>query len=189
MDLLQILKQSFNDARSHDKKSLTKQELHMRRSARWVVSLGKRFEQEFPDRKKHRVFWKGNQRNRREFTLTEFMYDISVCEIGFVRSAAQGKQLGFIRKAIWQIESEFAKDSREALIDFSKLVAGSGQNKLFIAPVVHDEAAFLRVLREPAVHCSGNVYLAMVPKPKEWPSSADRIGLWRLEEGEWRLNR
>ncbi|HEY69789.1 MAG TPA: hypothetical protein G4O08_04300 [Anaerolineae bacterium] len=161
----------------------------MRRSARWVVSLGKRFEQEFPDRKKHRVFWKGNQRNRREFTLTEFMYDISVCEIGFVRSAAQGKQLGFIRKAIWQIESEFAKDSREALIDFSKLVAGSGQNKLFIAPVVHDEAAFLRVLREPAVHCSGNVYLAMVPKPKEWPSSADRIGLWRLEEGEWRLNR
>jgi hypothetical protein len=185
MNLLQILQESFTRAVSMRYELLPKQELHMERSSQWVKSLGKRFEQEYPDRDTHRVFWKGNESNKRDFTLTEFMYDVSVCEIDFVDSAAQGKRIPFVKRAIWQIESEFAKDSRQALIDFNKLVAGSGQYKLFIAPVVHDQDAFLRVLGEPARYCSGIVYVAMVPKPREWPASADDITLWLYDEGEW----
>ncbi|MGD8815472.1 MAG: hypothetical protein PVI78_13450 [Anaerolineales bacterium] len=91
-----------------------------------------------------------------------------------------------IHDDISHVEPESVKDSRQWLIDFGKLVAGSGEMKLFIGPIVHDRDYFLRVLQEPARHCGGDVYLAMVPHPDSWEaSSAEDIKLWMFGDGEW----
>ena len=132
-----------------------------------------------------RVFWSDNLENERDFGLKEFLFDISVCEVAMTESAFRGRQLSLVRNAVWQIESEFAKNSREALYDFGKLVMGSAQNKLFIAPLVSREEEFLRVLREPASFCSGSVSLAMVPHPNDWPQPVGHLKLWRFAVTDW----
>ena len=85
-----------------------------------------------------------------------------------------------------KVESEFAKDSHQAIIDFSKLVLGSAENKLFIAPLVYDSDAFIQVLLEPARHCNGEVYLALVPHPNDWDKADDEIRVYQLVENQWK---
>ncbi|MFC1999805.1 hypothetical protein ACFLXE_03490 [Chloroflexota bacterium] len=101
----------------------------------------------------------------------------------------KSQKLGdFVREAIWQVESEFARDSRQALIDFSKLVVGSASNKLFVGPQLKDWRYYLEVLMPAARECSGNVYVTLVPHPQSWlDKTAEDIQLWKLVKGEWLL--
>jgi hypothetical protein len=185
MELFEVLQDSLQAATSFEEEPLPKSQLHRQRSRRWVDSLGKRLELEYPPRLKFRVFWRDNYRNRSEFRLNEFLFDISVCEISFVASASKSKRLTFVRNVIWQIESEFARDSRQSIFDFNKLVAGSAQNKLFIAPIVSIEDEFLSVFRLPASYCFGNVFMAMIPHPTSWPNIKEQVRLWRFNDGNW----
>lgn len=66
------------------------------------------------------------------------------------------------------VESEFARNSRQALIDFNKLVLGSAHNKLFIGPQVSEVEPFVNVLKPAARACTGNVYIALIPHPAKW---------------------
>lgn len=70
-----------------------------------------------------------------------------MCRIARVESAAQGKTLWYVAEALWQVESELARDSRQALIDFNKLVLGAARHKLFVGPQVADSEAFVGVRR------------------------------------------
>jgi len=79
-----------------------------------------------------RVFCKWDDCNRGEFGLNELLYDVCVCRTETCLSARQGKTLRYVTKALWQVESEFARDSYEAVKDFNKLVIGSAENKLFV---------------------------------------------------------
>lgn len=185
MDLKQMLSNSLVNAQALMEEDKPGAQLHRKHSENWINALAEQFQGEYPLRSNFRVFWKDNPGNRSDFGLNEFLYDISVCEVTSVELVLQGKQLTFVRNAIWQVEFEFAKDSRQALFDFSKLVVGSGQNKLFISPQVSKEDEFLRVLREPASFCTGTVYLSMVPHPREWKIASSDIKLWRMKDGIW----
>ena len=103
-----------------------------------------------------------------------------------VESAKHKKALYYIKEVLWQVESEFAKNSREALVDFNKLVLGSAKNKLFIGPHVSDQESFIEVLRPAAKQCSGSVFLGMISHPAEWDSEdSSKIDFWKLSDGKW----
>lgn len=84
------------------------------------------------------------------------------------------------------MESEFARDTGEAVADFNKLVLGSAQNKLFIGPQVHDPQSFLNVLIPAAKSCSGSVFAALVPHPDRWEENGEPgIALWQFSQNAW----
>jgi len=114
---------------------------------------------------------------------------VLVCRVGRVPSAAHRKEMLYIDQALWQVESEFARSSGQALMDFNKLVLGSAEHKLFVGPRVHDEARFLNVLLPAACRCSGKVYTALVPHPGTWAEDGSGVSLWSLSGGRWRPQR
>ncbi len=79
------------------------------------------------------------------------------------------------------MESEFARDSRQALIDFNKLVLGSAHNKLFVGPQVSKVEQFIDVLKPAARACTRNVYVALIPHPAKWKNASDYVQLWSLK--------
>lgn len=160
--------------------------LHQHRSREWVKALADQFRSAFPGDAFIRVFNKGHGGNRCDFGINELLYDVLVCRIDKVASCQQGKKLYFIQEALWQIESEFARDSREALADFNKLVLGSARNKLFVGPHVHDPQSFLNVLIPPARACSSSVFAALVPHPDSWGATTDhKVDLWQFSGAGW----
>lgn len=70
--------------------------------------------------------------------------------------------------SISPVESELARDSREAVRDFQKLVRADCENKLFVGPQVDDSGAFRRPLGAVAARCRGTTYAAFVPHPDTW---------------------
>src|SRR2546423_7078180 len=132
-----------------------------------------------------RVFSKDCSDHRLEFGLDELPYDILVCEVATTPAAQQSKALPYVSRALWQIESEFAADTREALFDFNKLVLGSASHKLFIGPRVADESAFLREFHSASLCCSGEVYAALVSHPYYWRERPLEVTYWRSGAREW----
>ena len=132
-----------------------------------------------------RVFSKGCRANRKEFGLNELLYDVSVCRSGTVRSSVHGRQLPYIREVLWQVESEFALDGREALKDFNKLVCGSAQNKLFAGPLVAANEGFINVLLPAARVCTGRIVVVLLPHPGRWGDAAFEVRGWELKVDRW----
>ena len=155
-------------------------------SQKWVDQLARQFQRKYPVNLGYRVFWLGNPENRADFGLNELLFDIAVCRVSRAKSAVHDKDLRLVSQSIWQVESEFAKNSRQALFDFNKLVMGESVYKLFIAPLVAPMKEFLGVLATPAQYCSGTLFVAMVPHPRDWgryqPSD---ISLVKYRNGKW----
>lgn len=100
--------------------------------SKWIEALTSQFYNLYTNEDDIRVFSKHNDKNRKAFRLNELLHDVCVCKAGKVQSVVQGKELEYIKKPLWQVESEFARDSRAVLIDFNKLVLGSARNKLLV---------------------------------------------------------
>jgi len=132
-----------------------------------------------------RVFSKHNPSHRKDFGLNEFLFDILVCRVDTVESAIHKKTLYYIREVMWQVESELAQDSRQALIDFNKLVLGSADNKLFVGSQVSDNASFLNVLSPTAKVCQGNVFAALIPHPRRWMTEEYCVQVWKFDTDHW----
>ncbi|MCD6452983.1 MAG: hypothetical protein J7K77_01685 [Dehalococcoidales bacterium] len=108
---------SFKNAQAERDVVASTQVVHQDRVRHWVESLAdqlRRYYEAWPGKINPdiRVFSKDYDKNKRDFGLNEYLYDILVCRVGKVTSAKQGKELCYIRKAIWQVESEFALDTR-----------------------------------------------------------------------------
>jgi len=105
---------------------------------------------------------------------------VLVCKVGEVESSVHKKKLCFIKEVLWQVESEFAHNTRSSLVDFNKLVLGSAKNKLFIASQVKSgtEKSFLEVLKPAAEYCTGDVYVVMIPHPGDWVDTENDVHLW-----------
>lgn len=112
--------------------------------------------------------------------MRELLHDVTVCRLAPVQSAAQGKTLWYVTDALWQVESELARDSRQALIDFNKLVLGAARHKLFVGPQVTDPEAFIDVLRPAAARCVGHVFAALIPHPDAWDHPGPTVQTWHL---------
>jgi len=157
------------------------------RSRIWVEALADEFRSLYSEEKDVRVFSKHCTDNRGDFLLNELLYDVTVCRVGSVESAVQRKKLLYVKEALWLVESEFAKSSRQAVVDFNKLVIGSSPCKLFVGPQVNDIDSFIQVLVPAAAVCRGDVFIALLPHPAVWGTSGEtRPLLWHFAHGSWR---
>ncbi len=181
-DVKQFLQEALQQAQSKPDKGETKQKININRSQNWVEALAEQFQKRYEGDSEIRVFSKTDPSNRKDFGLNELLHDVVVCRVGEVESSVRGKTLLFIKEVLWQIESEFARDSRQALIDFNKLVLGSAHNKLFIGPQVRDNNKLIEVLTPAAKMCSGSVYISLIPHPVKWDDTSNNVKLWSLNK-------
>ncbi len=152
--------------------------VNIERSSVWVDSLAKQFKEHYPGKNhesgRYRVFWRGSDCNKESFHVNELLFDIAVCSTRATDSfESTPTPLEFISDCHWQIESEFNKsDSREVIIDMSKLVMGSAQNKLMIASHRCEKKPTNRQVLSQcapiASKCTGDVYFCFVSHPGEW---------------------
>ena len=183
MNIKQIIKDSLDKAnREHDKETDLKL-IHRDRSKNFVESLAGKMREHYRNSRNIFVLSKHSKHQQREFGLNELLFDILVCETDQVTSSDRKMPLTYITKAIWQIESEFARNSREALYDFNKLVLGASENKLFIGPQVSNHDRYLKTLEKPASHCDSNTYVALVPHPANWKQVSLEVRLWEFKDG------
>jgi len=187
MDLRALLQESLEAARTVKVAGVSKQAVHSARSRAWVEALAADLFESLRDDPMVRVFSKHNDTHRAEFGLNELLYDIVACRVGTVTSPMHHKTLVYVEKVLWQIESEFAKNTRHALADFNKLVLGSAKSKLFIGPQVYNNQAFIKTLLPAARACTGNVYLALIPHPAQWEQGDYRIDVWACINGQWEV--
>ena len=148
------------------------------RSQQWVSALAEEFRKNYQD-ELHRVFWQRNKDNREQFDINEFLFDVMVCGVSHLKSMQRrSKWLEFIDQCHWQVESEFNRStSRAVIIDMSKLVVGSAENKLFVAAhraTPKSKSDLLRLCAGIARRCSGNVYFAFVAHPSEWEDAVKK---------------
>ncbi len=126
--LKNLILRSFQKAKKAQDSDLTSQDLHRKRSQEWVKVLAENFRKCYSNQdNKVKVFSKDFGEHRAEFKVNELLYDIAVCRTGETPSAQKGTPLAYIKEALWVVESEMAKNSHEAIIDFSKLVMGSAR--------------------------------------------------------------
>lgn len=179
-DVKQLLQDALNQARSNPDTGETAQKINMNRSRSWVKALAEQFKKRYKGDSEIRVFSKSDPSNRKDFGLNELLYDILVCRVGEIESSIHKEKLCFVKEVLWQVESEFAHNTRSALIDFNKLVLGSGKNKLFVASQVKKgtENLFLSVLQPAAKYCTGDVNVCMIPHPSKWGDSNNGVHLW-----------
>ena len=119
--------------------------------------------------------------NRERMGMNELLYDVTACRVAEVPSARHKQPLTYVKEALWLVESELARDSGQALIDFNKLVLGAARYKLFVGPLVHDPEAFIDVLRPAAACCTGEVFAALIPHPKRWSDCDEAPRVVRLK--------
>lgn len=159
--------------------------LNRARSIAWVESVAQCFRDVFSADPHVRVFSKYCEDNRKSFGLNELLYDVAVCRVDQC-AAYGGKTICFVKEALWQVESEFAADSQQAIFDFNKLVMGAAINKVFLGPLVTNPERFLDVLLPAARCCTGNVYAALLAHPKDWCNNISAPEVWHLEENSWK---
>ena len=145
---------------------------HGKRSAQWVDALARQFQANYPPERWHRVFWRGNEDNKRHFRIRELLFDITVCSVSTTPSLQNPPQpLEFITNCHWQVESEFADgDTRPVIIDMSKLVLGSAENKLIVAARrdAEERQSVLAQCAGIAACCRTNVFFLFVSHPRHW---------------------
>jgi hypothetical protein len=163
----------------------TRQKLHAMRSQVWVETLAETFRDHYSKVDENiRVFskyFKGKEgKQRKDFGLNELLFDISVVKINTIESPRH-KELTYIEKALWIVESEMAKDTRQLVLDFSKLVMGDAKNKLFAGPINTYNKEQLEIFKKIALNCRGNFWVALIPHPGDWKESKlNELHLYRL---------
>ena len=212
INFCQILRDAYSDARAltiddskaHAQSKLS--EIHSARSSAWVEQLAHALAnhesggEQTEGKNAVRPFYRGYSKEIQDFGLTEFLHDICIARIGTVPANIHETRLDIVKGVLWQVESEFSSDSREAVKDFNKLVAGSGENKLFVGPYLGKSTqarsaapGYREILRSVLIDVDigrdENWYLGIVPHPKRWKNNeAEEVTCWRFvrDEGNWR---
>jgi len=182
-DVKQLLQEALKKAQSEPDAGETTQRINSNRSRYWLKALAEQFQKRYEGDSEIRVFSKTDPSNRKDFGLNELLYDVVVCRVSEVESSVRGKKLLFIKEVLWQVESEFAHNSRSTLVDFNKLVLGSAQNKLFIGSQGRKgkEDSLLNVLKPAARVCAGHVYVALISHPAKWKDINGSVKLWSMK--------
>ena len=160
--------------------------LHRRRSREFVEQLAASFLAAYPASRAIAALSKHHDDERKRFGMNELLYDVSVVEYGDISSGNSRKTLTYVKQALWLVESEMARNTREALYDFNKLVMGSGDDLLFVGPHVRDQESYLKILGAAAQHCRGRIHVALIPHPDEWYTKAwTTVSLWEWQGHSW----
>jgi hypothetical protein len=181
--LLAIVRQAFDTAYKPQPNTTG---INRARSTRWVSAVANSFRDWYTPDPTVRVLFRGDASHRAEFGLNELLFDVLVCRLAHVRAPRANKQLPYITEALWQVESELARNGTEVLRDFSKLVLGSARQKLFACSFVSIDKNTLRALAAPASQCGGDVFLVQIPHPDQWSTHPPkRPALFRYNRGSW----
>ena len=184
MNVEELVQRSFEAAKATRTGNDTKKYTNRQRSEAFVDELSSRFSQ-FYQGPCVRVFSRRNPSNYQHFGLNELLHDICICTVATVPSPRHKRELYYIQDVLWQVESEFARDGRQEMGDFNKLVLGSAHHKLCIMSPLRDPDPALQrdVFIPAAAACSGRVYLALVPHPNDWDELASEVEVWEFERG------
>ena len=166
----EVVIKAWNDARGAPVEPDDRKTPNWQRSRNWVDALARQFNRHYP-RERYRVFWAGNEDNQAEFGVNELLFDLAVCSVSTTASLQRQPQpLPFIARCHWQIESEFNRtNTREIIIDMSKLVMGSAESKMFVASHRGDrDRDILEQCAPIAACCAGTVYFCFVSHPDVW---------------------
>jgi len=186
MNLEEIVKTAYEKAVQEDDSGSTEKEVNKSRSQNFVAYLAAEFRRMFEGTPGTYVLSKDHSALRSQFGMNELLYDVLVCEAEEVPSATKTTMLTCVSNGRIAVESEMAKDSRQALYDFNKLVLSSCDTQLFVGPLVSDIPAYLEPLAVAAKHCKGAVYLALIPHPGSWgPSNHDSTRFWKWNGRNW----
>ena len=151
------------------------QSTNRQRSVNWVRARGTEFENVY-DANSHRVFWRGNAGTNGKkdgLLLTELLFDVTVAEIGYVESVERNsRKLPFVAKCKWAVESEFDTGKiRQILLDLSKLVMASAENKLLVVSqrsLPETDRRIKERCAEIVKRSTGGDFLAFVAHPSTW---------------------
>ena len=192
LDLKALIKGAWEEALRLTKEApipagTSEGQVNSERSRAWVDCLGKGFQEHYKP-PNQLVFWRQNECNRQEFGLNELLFDVSVCQVGEVKSVTRDVSLQFVSKCHWQVESELdTSNSREITKDFSKLIMGNSDNKLFVSAYQGVQQEQVREMcSEMARHCTGNLYMCFIDHPEKWESCPNDPVVFRWEDGEWK---
>lgn len=160
-------------------------EIHRNRSKTFVLALTQELRLHWNSdvKSRIRVLSRECDKHRQEFGLNELLYDFLVCEIADLEPSRKGYPKTYVRRALWQIESEFAMDPRKVVFDFNKLVIRNAPYKLLIASDRPASELFLENLHPIALACKrSKVYAALLRHPSEWEFGEDRVSFCGLTE-------
>ncbi|MCY4404732.1 MAG: hypothetical protein OXC15_00070 [Rhodospirillaceae bacterium] len=183
----EVVLSAWNDAVAPLIKCSTQQETNRERSRAWIRSLAERFREHY-EGDRYRVFSLGNKKNREQFGLNELLFDLAVCSVSSTKSLErQPRDLPFIARCHWQIESEFSRqNTRDLIVDMSKLVMGAAENKLFVASHRGDrERDVLDQCAPIAACCGGRVHFCFVSHPDVWENDPESPVLHEWIAGGW----
>ena len=189
MNIQNIIRAAISDAQAEQINIVNdKRKLHRERSKRFVECLSIRLREACAEYDSVASLSKHHNDDRDKFGMNELLFDVTVVQYGSICSGKSRKKLTFIKKGLWAVESEFARNKREALFDFNKLVLADSENKLFVGPRNSQESDYRRVLGEAARNCAGNVYVALIPHPDQWPEKgAKDIVVWMWKSTDWEM--
>ena len=140
--ILSIAKIKGNSGQKSYDELKSEQWKHRKLSQSWVKYLGQSLEKYYQKNICENIYAFPSQfdlKKRLGIKQSEFLFDISV---GLYKSFKSKKfesskkvlPIHYQSKPIWQIESEFAEDTREIAIDFSKLLAGNADYAMMVSP-------------------------------------------------------
>ena len=152
----------------------------------WVDCLAEAFQARY-EGSNRRVFWRGNSNNRDVFDLNELLFDISVCKIEWVSSISGKVWIPFVAACDWHVESELNDaNSREITKDFSKLVMGCSENKLFVSSYLDKRRKAAETLCSTmATRCEGNLFLCFIPHPRSWDEAQGGPEVLKWSADHW----
>jgi len=184
INLKECIQKALSEVSTAEESGTDIRVIHNTRSSNFVSALAEHFKSHYND-DNIRVLSRKRQSDKKEFSVNELLFDITVCKIGKTPAKQRGFNLTYITGAIWEIESELEDgDYREALADFNKLVLGNSINKLLIGATKADNEFLLKTLALPAANCGGNIYVALIPHPRSWKHSISPIQLWQFHGQE-----
>lgn len=141
---------------------------------------------------KEDVVFSRHSRNR-EFKRAEYLFDIHVCS-KWTRKSPNGRDVSVIKKSLLALESEFAEDFSQVMIDLSKLLCANADLKVMVASRTSDLAGWRDALGAAVGPSQGVIYFLFLPHPRDWlhevtpeaEAYALHLGRWTrvLHQGE-----
>ncbi len=170
---------AYKDAIDNDVKGKDRGEINKNRSKNFIYHITDNLKFLYNDN--DIVVFSSSERNK-AFKRNELLYDINVCKINKLNS---NRNIEYVEKSLVQIECEFEKDTREVVIDCSKLVCGSSPLKVMIISKVSNDKVFRKSLEEVAKSIKDELYLIELEHPEKWDAcDKDSYSVYKFDD-EW----
>ena len=171
---------------------------HRKLSQSWVKYLSFSLEKYHRGKNDKIYAFPGNPKLAKKHGIKrkEFLFDISVglyksFESKKFESSKKVLPIYYQSKPIWQIESEFAEDTREIAIDFSKLLAGNADYAMMVSPEGKEKRDYymdeMKKMLESNVSLGRKIlYFLILPHPRDWVNKKGEWSLHNWDNNDWK---